>query len=328
MAKHTTSRVQAEWAGSHISTINMNTSKQRFLYLSAIALASLAANAQSFSFNGSGSGQVTPNNSGDASSSTGFAGAESFAVTSSGSHTHLGNGSDAVGFATGTWSGTSDQFGLTVSSSATHSYPATLPNSAAGDFLGYGANATGSANASWLISDLVFSGPASATLASINLVLSGFAVSSPNSLSGVTFSAQFFDPGTGALYPIDSVGYSGTLSGVVGGSDLLDGFSGGDLTITTGQFVVPVGAPLQLSVSLSGYSTTSGGYDTADAASAAGSLSFPTGGPVFNLSSGFTANAPSLYIADNTYSPVPEPEEYAAVAAAALIGFALWRRHR
>jgi MYXO-CTERM domain-containing protein len=40
------------------------------------------------------------------------------------------------------------------------------------------------------------------------------------------------------------------------------------------------------------------------------------GGPIHSASETFLVN----------FSAVPEPEEYAAVAAAALVGFALWRR--
>jgi MYXO-CTERM domain-containing protein len=40
------------------------------------------------------------------------------------------------------------------------------------------------------------------------------------------------------------------------------------------------------------------------------------GGPIHSASETFLVN----------FTAVPEPEEYAAVAAAALVGFALWRR--
>jgi MYXO-CTERM domain-containing protein len=58
------------------------------------------------------------------------------------------------------------------------------------------------------------------------------------------------------------------------------------------------------------------------------SLSLPLTGPVFNLPAGYDADAPSYGIADNVFTPVPEPGHYAAAAALGLLGFGLWRRGR
>jgi hypothetical protein len=62
-------------------------------------------------------------------------------------------------------------------------------------------------------------------------------------------------------------------------------------------------------------------------ASALATLALPTSGPVFDLPSGYTANALSYGIVDNIFTPVPEPEHYAALAGAGLLAFGLWRRH-
>jgi hypothetical protein len=60
----------------------------------------------------------------------------------------------------------------------------------------------------------------------------------------------------------------------------------------------------------------------------------PTSGSVFigyqdPFSGSLADPATSFAVFDNvSVTAVPEPEEYAAVAASALIGFALWRRSR
>ncbi len=297
----------------------------------ALATTLTPASAQSFFFgNGSASATVTPGSPSVSSFNSsfgqgGFPDDGSLPGSTGGSTSFTANGVSAVGSASASYSASSGFDGLTVSASSAHSYPATLPNSSFGDFLGYGANGTGSGSAYLTVNDLVFTGPGSALPVSMNGLFQGAGSATELSSFGGNFSISL--GGGAALAGFEAyqgVWGGGSLGAV--GYYVIDGYTSGTMPFQTGAWIVPINTPVSLSVGLGLTVSGAGGYDTTSDSSASVSLFLPTSGPVFNLPDGFTVNSASLGIVNNTYSPVPEPEEYAACAAAGLVGFGLWRR--
>ncbi len=116
------------------------------------------------------------------------------------------------------------------------------------------------------------------------------------------------------------------------GTGLLAGYTGGTVDLRTSGFTVPLGVPVQadLRMELFGSATSTGGRLESIDADFLHTLTFPTTGNVFNLPEGYTAVSEQLGVADNGYTPVPEPGAWAAVGlvGAGLVGVARRRQRR
>lgn len=114
---------------------------------------------------------------------------------------------------------------------------------------------------------------------------------------------------------------------------LLTGFGGtGELAITTPDFVLPTGVPTTLSLvlaSAAAASTTQFDGETALAEmNFFHTLTFPADGPILNLGSGLTFDAPSMGIVDNRLTTVPEPGTLAAGLVVVGGAVQVWARRR
>jgi hypothetical protein len=122
---------------------------------------------------------------------------------------------------------------------------------------------------------------------------------------------------------------------------LLEGYTGGDVILTTPEFIVPVSQPLSLTLQL--LSTAFAGNDTrfpvqtgqtaAASADFLSTLSFPESGAVFNLPDEFTMNSPDGFIVDNGFVPpsdasVPVPGTWLIVSFGMLAMLAVRGRLR
>jgi hypothetical protein len=219
---------------------------------------------------------------------------------------------------------------ISATSTASHSYPATPPNSEAGNPFGYGARAFLQADSSITVTDLIFSGPTSSTTASLNANLSRFRVTANANTANQQVSGYAYFSASMNQPTLDDRRYMGSMAALGDGSDssfgLLSGIVNGAASVVTGSWTVPVGTPVVMNLSLGAWANSAGGYGTSGSATASAAFLLPTSGPVFNLPEGYTVNSALLGIVDNQWIPVPEPEEYAACGAALLIGFASLRR--
>lgn len=195
--------------------------------------------------------------------------------------------------------------GITMNGTSFASYPAEAPNSAIGSTLhGYGAYGFSGATASFVIYDILISGPESATFGSVNLNV--------GAMSNASAAVSLLDQSGNPLPRVNDGGYSTTDAGL----------------FTSGNFVLPVGQPFRLQVSLRGFAEVFSRYGDPDrTVTFTGSAGLPAGSDVFNLPAGFTVNSTGLLISDNRFTAVPEPSEYAMMGAFGLLGLAAARRH-
>lgn len=253
--------------------------------------------------------------------------------STSGSASFTANGISAVGSASGTYAARSAWNNISVSTTAEFNYPATPPNSELGNLFAYGGSASSYASGYITINDVVFSGPLVATLGSLNL---SFAGNVEVSVGGAGVY-QFGSASSGLGIDLSGASaHSGSFNGAVltyGSGNwhpngLLDGYTGGPVDLTTGQWVIPIGVPLSLSINLTVSSDVSGYYDSNGESSSEAKLWLPINTPLFNLPEGFTVNSADGAIVNNYYTAVPEPEHYFALAGAGLALFGLYRRAR
>lgn len=129
-------------------------------------------------------------------------------------------------------------------------------------------------------------------------------------------------PFTGSRsYMIDNT----LITGAVSASGLLAGAD----DLSTPMTSVPVNTPFQveLSIQVNAGATTNITHGNATATSSYGNtFSFATGGPVFDLPPGYTANSISGGIVGNQFA-VPEPSSL-VLAALGMAGMFCWRRLR
>jgi len=300
----------------------------------ALTLATSSAWAQLFSASGSVSASVTPGTPSSASFNSGYPELPldgSQPGSTSGSALFTATGVSAVGSASGSYSAASGWSRLSISGNATSSYPAVAPNTSFGGFSRSAADVETSASANLSVTDLVFSGPSATIPVSLNLLFSSVvnanglgdsAYSSGSSSFEIAVSKPSDFPGS--FYGISLIGYR---EPVIGYGMLID-YAGGLVSLKTRIWSVPTGTPLRLSITLAGFAGANSEYDTSGSGDFAATLALPTDGPLFNLPAGFTADSPSLQLANNVYAPVPEPGHYAAFAGLGLLGFAFWRRAR
>jgi len=123
---------------------------------------------------------------------------------------------------------------------------------------------------------------------------------------------------------------SGGVATFDGGSGLFAGYTGGPLALTTVAAALPIGVPIELSVRLANLTTVqaTGTIDYQGGVDYLHTLSLPTSGPVLNLPSGYTAASTELNVANNAFTAVPEPEEWALFAGTALLAGGLWQRRQ
>jgi hypothetical protein len=103
------------------------------------------------------------------------------------------------------------------------------------------------------------------------------------------------------------------------------------MNFSSGNFMAPLGVPfsvgMDLETSTSVFNDAIESFITSANADFGGTLTFATGGPVFNLPHGFTVSSANADIIDNTFSPsVPEPST--AVLLAIGCGAILMIRRR
>lgn len=192
--------------------------------------------------------------------------------------------------------------------------------------------------------DLTFTGGSGSLLTSLNVDFNGandgsfFAA--PGSFSGgananVTIELRVlsFDGSTTYLSASGShqVSWSGSGTRDSFSSGLLSGYSGtGPVTLTTGAFSVPYNTPLTLDLrvlsaaNISAYWGISGDVYS----SFAHTLTLAKLGPVFSsLPSGSNVDSAEFNLSANSFTPVPEPSAWAAIASLAA-GLAAWARRR
>ncbi len=315
----------------------MNKPSRVILPLAVLLSTAPSLLGQYFSGNGSASASVTP---GDPSSSSVFTSFPtglddgSLPGSTSGSASFTANGVSAVGSASGTYAVSSGWNNISVSTTAAFNYPATPPNSELGNLFGYGALGSADGYGYITIYDVVFSGPSVATLGSFNLSFSGSNEASGGGTAqdGNIYGQSSFNVSLSGATP-SSGHFSGNIwkyaDGIpVDGGDLLAGYTGGTVDLSTGQWVIPTGVPLTLQIDLSGYSSGFGRYDSNGEASSEANVWLSLNTPLFNLPEGFTVNSADGAIVDNFYTAVPEPEHYFALAGAGLALFGLYRRAR
>lgn len=227
------------------------------------------------------------------------------ALNSSNAARFIADGLSARGTATSAAFASSSLLGVTINGTSSTSYPQQAPNSAIGStFLGYGAYSYSGASASFVIFDVVVSGPESATFGSVNLNVGSML----NTSAGILLLDRFGN----SLPQVNDGDYSTTIPGL----------------FTSGNFVLPVGQPFRLQVYLNGSQAANSRYGDPDQSVAfSGSARLPLGGEIFNLPAGFTANSTGSLISDNRFTAVPEPSEYAMMGAFGLLGLAAARRH-
>lgn len=310
------------------------TKLSRLLPCFALGLATTSVSAQIFSGSGSASGEVTPGTPSSASFNSSypvFPQDGSLPGSTSGSALFTATGVSAVGSASGSYSAASGWPGLSVSANSGSSYPAVAPNTSFGDFFNFGATGNANVHTTLNVTDLVFSGPSAAIPVSLNLLFSSAVNASALGGSVASYGASGFSISLNGAST-----FSGEFAGnfhiynsqAPSGNGLLSGYAGGLASLESGIWAAPTGTPLTLSISLYGNASAQGLYDTSASSDATATLALPTGGPLFNLPVGFTADSPSLQLANNVYAPVPEPGHYAALAGLGLLGFAFWRRAR
>jgi hypothetical protein len=134
-------------------------------------------------------------------------------------------------------------------------------------------------------------------------------------------------------------GRTDVSSKVTNPTGLLADYTSGAVMLHTGFVEVPTGVPLSLSISLDVNSIVSVEYGAAGNAGVTANVGFPGGGllsgggtDVFDLPSGYSVKSDSWNLQANALGnlsgggAVPEPEEYAMVFGAGLLGLAAWRR--
>ena len=266
--------------------------------LASAALASVLTSVSAqifFTGNGSASATVTPGSPSVSGFNCsfcqgGFPDDGSQPGSTSGATSFTANGVSAVGSANASYSASSGFDGLTVSASSAHSYPATLPNSSFGNFLGYGANTTVSGSANLTVTDLVFTGPGSALPVSLNGLFQGTGSATELSSFSGSFSVGLGGGAAMSGFEAHQGIWGGGSLGTVG-YYVIGGYTSGTMPFQTCAWIVPINTPVSLSIGLGLSVSGAGGYDTTSDSSASVSLFLPTSGPVFNLPDGFTVNS-------------------------------------
>lgn len=202
--------------------------------------------------------------------------------------------------------------------------------------------ASGRAEASFVVDDIIFSGPGFTTQTSINFDVSGllsdvtsaggagiFARSSSHVVVAMNFGN---DPGPDfhgtqfrstehydyPLPPVTTESTQGDLTAVT----FPESFSFGPISVSLG---VAYKLELTLIVSSSARLLGVGSGDVLSLADFGSTMSFPTSGPVFNLAAGYSANSVSAGIVDNAWTLTPVSVS-AVPLPPAILGFAgaLW----
>jgi hypothetical protein len=94
-----------------------------------------------------------------------------------------------------------------------------------------------------------------------------------------------------------------------------------DTTLTSVSVLVPLNTPVSIGLDLA-VDASAGDFNASGTSLFSDTFGFVTGGPLFNLPDGYTANSPTSFIVDNRFAPpgsaVPEPSTL--VMASILFG--------
>lgn len=182
--------------------------------------------------------------------------------------------------------------------------------------------ASGSAEASFTIDDIVFTGPGFSTQTTINFVVGGslsdttqagaagiFARSTSHVTgsmtfgngSGPNFHGSQFRTTEHYDFPLPPVTTESSQNDFLGVA-FPEAFSYGPVTVSLG---VPYRLKLVLLVSSSARLLGEGSGEVLSLADFGSTMSFPTSGPVFDLAPGYTANSLSAGIVDNVWTLAP-----------------------
>lgn len=182
--------------------------------------------------------------------------------------------------------------------------------------------ASGRAEASFIVDDIIFSGPGFSTQTTINFDVSGLlsdmtaaggAGIFARSTSHVAVSMNFGnDPGPDFFgsrfrttehydFPLPPVTTESALGDLIGVT-FPESFSFGPIPVSLG---VAYKLELTLIVSSSARLLGDGSGEVLGLADFGSTMSFPTSGPVFGLASGYTANAVSAGIVNNAWTLTP-----------------------
>jgi hypothetical protein len=178
---------------------------------------------------------------------------------------------------------------------------------------------------------MVVSGPAGAVSTSLNMILDGLTSATGTPAGGNTglissSSLQVvFKVNGGAPVAWGDESLSSTLGGapVRSADGMLTNWYPMGGQITTQPFTVQANVPFLLEIQIQADASGRGSFAsqvpwTAEADSDFGNtLTFSTSGPVFNLTSGYTADSADAGIANNTYT-APEPTSLALAAMSML----------
>ena len=273
-----------------------------------------------------------------------------------GTGTAYGDNYYSRGTVTGTYGAIATFGGLSGITAASADYPAAAPNAAYYN-LGLSARSNTQSITSITVSDLIFEGPTGTVSTRLNFLYSSAGnaalsfnpVGKGNANWGVQLSVQMPDIGGPMNFSgLASGGFTGN-QGVPGVADfsgnssntdgLLSGYTSGTVTLHTPFVEVPTGVPVSISIRLEVSSFVGVEYGALGTAGLTANVGFPGGGllsglgsDVFDLPAGYTAKSSAWQLQANALAgaggggAVPEPEEYAAVVAIGLLGFAAWRR--
>jgi hypothetical protein len=160
--------------------------------------------------------------------------------------------------------------------------------------------------AGFSVDDLVFSAPGGTTLTTIPVALN-LAVAGTLTTSGIADTEwrllaegmlgfdYLTEVGSDTNHGQTAIRFTSGGEAIGAGTDTVDG------VMTSDVFNLPVGAPVSFTLLLevNGFGEDGGSFH----ADFLNSVDFPIGANVFNLPDGFTANAPSMFIADNRFIP-------------------------
>jgi hypothetical protein len=199
-----------------------------------------------------------------------------------------------------------------------------------GSLSGVGLYALSTASATYF--DVIVSGPAGPVVTALHMHLEGNRSASQgptNEISRSTVQISF---------SVDDVNVGGgfqVIEGINGappavrGSGALTNF-GLAANVTSDPFNVQVGVPFKLAVVLMANAEVAGvladSFDIAANTDFSNTLSFATGGPVFELPAGYTADSIEAGIVDNEFQPVPEPSPPILLGVGAILLLARARR--
>jgi len=235
--------------------------------------------------------------------------------TSSSLSHFVASGDTARGAAVAFGSASASFFNLSVSGTAWAEYPNLDPNSVAGSqTFGFGSTSRAGASAGIILEDLIFNGSGTTVSGSLNL----FSTELINSAINI----QIIEPN----YNSDGTFDTGNLVYTATGESILTFSEPGSINTSAsyGDFHLPLGVHLRLSIEIQGYSEVEVSYgQTPRSSNFSGELRWADGDDIFNLPDGYTVNSLSAGIVNNRFTAIPEPHEYsmmAAMLAVALVG--------